>query len=142
MIQVNGRYLLDTNIVIDVFENTASSKEIRTTLGKAVEVSVSTISLGELYFGAQKSRRCEENIREIEKIAVRYTVFDVDKETSELYGIIKAGLKAKGRPIPENDMWIAAIAMQHQLNVVTHDKHFRNIDNLEVTFVATDYIGK
>ncbi|WP_370579578.1 PIN domain-containing protein [Mucilaginibacter sp. X5P1] len=57
-------------------------------------------------------------------------VLTVDAATGDLYGSIKAVLKDKGKPIPENDIWIAAIATQFDLPLFTTDKHFKEIDNL------------
>jgi tRNA(fMet)-specific endonuclease VapC len=48
------------------------------------------------------------------------------------YGVIKNALRAKGRPIPENDIWIAAIAMQYHLTLVARDGHFQEVDGLVV----------
>ncbi len=59
-----------------------------------------------------------------------YTVLAPDVFTADLYGNIKAALKGKGKPIPENDMWIAAIAMQYDLPLFTADKHFKEVDRL------------
>jgi len=52
--------------------------------------------------------------------------------TAQQYGDIKNQLRAKGRPIPENDIWIAAIAMQYQLTLVARDGHFHEVDGLQV----------
>jgi len=48
------------------------------------------------------------------------------------YGQIKSQLKSKGRPLPENDIWIAAIASQHSLKIITRDKHFNEIDSVSL----------
>jgi tRNA(fMet)-specific endonuclease VapC len=58
---------------------------------------------------------------------------ECDATTANYYGQIKKELKEKGNPIPENDIWIAAIAKQHELELVSRDKHFEKIDNLKVT---------
>lgn len=58
------------------------------------------------------------------------SVLPVNTATAAHYGIIKAALRAKGHPIPENDIWIAAVALQHDLPVVSRDEHFREIDAL------------
>lgn len=54
-------------------------------------------------------------------------------ETSQQYGKIKNGLRVKGRPIPENDIWIAAICKQHGLTLISRDEHFKEIDGLPIT---------
>lgn len=60
----------------------------------------------------------------------RGTQLACDAETAQHYGRIKQGLRRRGRPIPENDLWIAATALQHQLVLVTRDDHFYLIEGL------------
>lgn len=55
-----------------------------------------------------------------------------DLDTAREYGVIKNALREKGRLIPENDIWIAAIARQHDLTLVTRDEHFKEIKHLKV----------
>lgn len=59
-------------------------------------------------------------------------MLDCDTETAKVYGIIKNALRTKGKPIPENDIWIAAIALQHDVTLVTRDAHFGAIDGLDL----------
>jgi len=124
---MNGRYLLDTNIVIAIF---ADEVVVRQQLAGAVEVFVPSIVLGELYYGAQKSARIASNVARVDEFASNNTVLVCDTETALQYGEIKSELRAKGRPIPENDIWIAAVAKQHQLALITRDGHFNNVDGL------------
>ncbi len=124
-----GRFLLDTNIVIALF---AQDPAVQQKLAQVSEVFVPSIVLGELYYGAHKSARAEENIAHIHAFAVNIAVLGCDAETAQQYGHIKNGLRAKGRPIPENDIWVAAIACQHGLTLVSRDAHFQEIDDLSV----------
>ncbi len=126
---MNGRVLLDTNIVIALF---AQEVVVQQRLAAADEVFISSIVLGELYYGAEKSSRVEANIARINTFAAGNAVLVCDTATAQFYGAIKNHLRAKGNPIPENDIWIAAIARQHQLTMVTRDGHFQAIDGLEV----------
>lgn len=100
---------------------------------QAEEVFVLVIVLGELYFGAQKSTQVESNIQKIDEFAISNAILGCDTETAQEYGVVKKGLKSKGRPIPENDIWIASIAIQHNLNLITRDTHFNDIDSLKIT---------
>jgi tRNA(fMet)-specific endonuclease VapC len=118
---------LDTNVIIDLLAN---DEAVRTMLGEAEEAFVSSIAIGELYYGAEKSTRPEENVSRIDQFAAGTTVLGCDTETARHYGRIKNMLRAKGRPIPENDLWIAAVARQHGLTLVTRDKHFTEIEDL------------
>jgi tRNA(fMet)-specific endonuclease VapC len=124
---MNGRYLLDTNVVIAIFANEPA---LHHQLAGADEVFVLSIVLGELYYGAQKSARSAANVARVDEFAANNTVLVCDTETARQYGEIKSELRAKGRPIPENDIWIASVAKQHQLILVTRDGHFNNVSGL------------
>lgn len=124
---VGGRYLLDTNIVIALFADEAA---IRKALVAAEEVFVPSIVVGELYYGAWKSKRQQENVARIDEFAADSVVLGCDTETARQYGQIKSALRTQGTPVPENDIWIAAIAMQHDLMLVTCDEHFGQVRGL------------
>jgi tRNA(fMet)-specific endonuclease VapC len=124
-----GRFLLDTNIVIALF---AGEVSIQQRLAEASEVFVPCIVLGELYYGARKSTRVTENLARIDEFVASSTVLPCGTATAQQYGDIKNTLRVKGRPIPENDIWIAAIAMQYQLTLVARDGHFHEVDGLRV----------
>jgi tRNA(fMet)-specific endonuclease VapC len=126
---MSGRFLLDTNIVIAIF---AKEVEVQAHLVTATEVFVPAIVLGELYYGAYKSSRITENIAKINEFAANNAVLVSDTATAQEYGQIKNTLRAKGRPIPENDIWIAAIAMQYKLRLVTRDSHFEEVNRLVI----------
>ena len=125
---MSGRYLLDTNIIIALF---ASDTAVKDNLVEADEVFVPTIAIGELYFGARKSGQAKENVARIDEFTVSNVVLGCDTETARRYGEIKDGLRTKGHPIPENDIWIAAIALQHGLTLVTRDTHFGAVEGLK-----------
>ncbi len=126
---MSGRFLLDTNIVIAIF---AKEAKVQAYLVNATEVFVPVIVLGELYYGAYKSSRVSENIAKINQFAANNAVLISDTATAQAYGQIKNGLRAKGRPVPENDIWIAAIAMQYDLALVTRDGHFGEVEGLVI----------
>lgn len=126
---MNGRFLLDTNIVISLF---AKDPQIHNRIVNAAEVFVPCIAIGELYFGAYKSVKIQENLARIDEFTLNNTVLSCNTETAKKYGDIKNRLKDKGQPIPENDIWIAAIAQQYAITLVTKDPHFDTIENLKV----------
>ncbi len=126
---MNGRFLLDTNIIIALF---AKDLAVHGHIANAEEVFVSSISMGELYFGAYKSLKAQENIVRLDKFARNSTVLPCNIDTARKYGDIKNRLKEKGQPIPENDIWTAAIAQQYALTLVTRDAHFNMVENLKV----------
>jgi tRNA(fMet)-specific endonuclease VapC len=124
-----GRYLLDTNIVIALFANEAG---VQQRLAEADEVFIPSIVGGELYYGAYKSARVEENLARLDTFVASNTILPCDTATARQYGAIKNALRAKGRPIPENDIWIAAVALQYHLTLVARDGHFQEVDGLAV----------
>jgi len=126
---MNGKFLLDTNILIALFDGETSIQEH---LKQAKEVFVPTIVLGELYFGARHSTQVRENLARIDELALSTSVLVCDIDTAKEYGATKDELREKGRPIPENDIWIAAIAKQHELILITRDAHFNEIEDLSV----------
>ena len=126
---MSGSVLLDTNILIGIL---AKDEAILSRLVETEAVFLPSIALGELYFGAFKSAHPDDNAERIDRLAASTAILYCDGNTALHYGRIKTGLRAKGRPIPENDIWIAAIAQQHGLTVVSRDLHFREIENLTV----------
>lgn len=125
---MNGSYLLDTNIVIALF---ADEVEVKDSLASASEIFISSITVGELCYGAKKSTRSTENLERIKDFVANITVLGCDLETAYRYGEVKNKLRFKGKPLPENDMWIAAIARQYNLTLATRDAHFQEVENLQ-----------
>jgi tRNA(fMet)-specific endonuclease VapC len=128
-IPVSGRFLLDTNIVIALF---AQEEAVQQQLAAASEVFVPSIVLGELYYGARKSARVATNVARVDAFAASSAILVCGTATAQQYGDIKSALRAKGRPLPENDIWIAAVAKQYGLTLVSRDGHFDEIDGLLV----------
>ena len=101
--------LLDTNIVIAVLSQEDAA--LARFQEAADSLFVSVITLGELRFGAHTSGRVEENLQRVEDFAAESNILPCDEGTSRRYGEVKDGLRRKGRPIPENDIWISATAL-------------------------------
>lgn len=123
-----GRYLVDTNIVIAYF---AGERPLLDRFETAAEVNSSVVTLGELVYGAMKSGRPRENLLRLERLRSAVTLLKCDAETSRRYGEVKNALRRKGRPIPENDIWIAATALQHGLTLVSRDSDFQQVEGLD-----------
>jgi tRNA(fMet)-specific endonuclease VapC len=104
---MSGRYLLDTNIIIALF---ADDLAVKNSFVNADEVFIPSIAIGELCYGARKSGRSKENLERIDEFIANNTVLGCDAQTARYYGEIKNNLRLKGHPLPENDIWIAAIA--------------------------------
>ena len=124
-----GKYLLDTNILIALF---AADAAVQEKLGQAEEVLIPSVVFGELYFGAMKSGRVEANVQRVDDLLADSVVLDCTAETAKWYAVIKNALKLRGKPIPENDIWIAAFAMQHAIPLATRDAHFKEVEDLQV----------
>lgn len=122
-----SRFLLDTNAIIALQREDEAVKKLLTA---ATDVFVPVVAVGELYYGAYKSGRVEENRQNVAAFIAGRVVLRVDADTADVYGQAKQGLRAKGRPIPENDIWIAALAIQYDLTLITDDAHFAEVDNL------------
>lgn len=125
---MSGRFLLDTNIVIALFADEAIVKD---NLAQASEVFIPSIVIGELCYGARKSGRVEANLARVDELVAGSTILVCDAETARQYGEVKNKLRLKGCPLPENDVWIAAFAIQHDLILVTRDTHFQEVESLK-----------
>lgn len=131
---MSGRYLLDTNIIIDLFNgDDVVTKKILT----CSEVFVPNIVIGELYYGSYGSKKTKSNLKRLEEFIVSSTVINTTVETARIYGHIKNELKKKGTPIPENDIWIAALAKQYSLKLLTRDRHFESIDEIDAEILRS-----
>ena len=124
----NGRYLLDTNIIIGMF---AEDKAIQEKVQNTEKLFLASPVVGELYYGARKSNRPIENLTRVNRLTQRFPLFSSGLETAQWFGIIKDRLRRKGTLIPDNDIWIAAIAMQRGLILVTRDAHFDEVESLQ-----------
>ena len=125
----NGNYLLDTNIVIGMLTgDTAIQKKMQ----NGNNLFLASPTVGELYYRAQKSNKVTENLHRINVFVEEHTFLSCDLETAQWYGIIKERLQRKGRPIPNNDIWIAAVAMQRGLILVTRGSHFNAVESWQI----------
>lgn len=125
----NGKYLLDTNIATALF---AGDPVVQEKVRNAEYIAVAPPIIGELRFGAQKSNKVAENLRKIDIFVQQIIIFFCDLETARWDRIIKDKLRRKGLPIPNNDIWIAAITRQRGLILVTRDSHFDEVESLQV----------
>src|SRR5437764_13653819 len=112
----SGRYLLDTNVVIALL---AGEDAVANNLDRAGEVFIPAIVVGELFFGAAKSGRPSENTAKVERFVTDRSILSCDLHVAREYGRVRQHLLGKGRPLPENDIWIAATAKCHKLVLVT-----------------------
>ena len=121
--------LLDTSVVVKHFRGSAIMVR---KLAEREELFLPQQALGELYYGAYRSARPEKHLAQIEQFLAAVDVLTPDKETSVLYGKIATALSLAGTPIPQNDIWIAALAVQTGLPLATCDSHFDHVSGLRV----------
>jgi tRNA(fMet)-specific endonuclease VapC len=128
---MHGRFLLDTNIAIGLLEGDAA---ITTRLNPLTPLYLPSIAVGELFFGAYRSGRVQRNLERVVLLTQELPVLACDLETADRYGALKQELRKKGRPVPDNDIWVAAISQQHNLTLITRDRHFREFASLQADF--------
>ncbi len=98
------------------------------------------VVIGELLYGFRCGTRFQRNIDELQAfLASRFvTIPPMSLTTADRYARIASGLRAKGLPIPTNDIWIAAYTMETGADLVSYDQHFDRIDGLVWTFLSVD----
>jgi tRNA(fMet)-specific endonuclease VapC len=123
-------YLLDTDVWIGYLKGVPALVE---RIQAEPQICISSITLGELYYGARKSQRVEANLRRVEIIRDEIPYFGVDAVVAGVYGMIRADLERQGAPIGPNDLWIAAIAKAHDLVLVSRNqREFARIAGLRL----------
>ena len=105
---------------------------------EADEVCLNPVILGELLAGFIKGKKRKKNESELKRFlqSPRVRILDVDAETAERYAVILNSLWKAGTPIPTNDIWIAATAMQHGLHLLTTDGHYQKVSQIIVDYFA------
>jgi tRNA(fMet)-specific endonuclease VapC len=126
------KYLLDTNIVIYVLKR--RPKEVLDIFNaNASRMAISSITLSELMYGAEKSLNTDKNLEAVEEFVSHLEVLPYDAKASQHYGQIKAALEKKGQIIGENDIHIAAHAISHGFILVSNNvREFKRVPNLAV----------
>ena len=123
------RVALDTNRLTDLFQGDAALAE---RLGLCDEVWIPLVVLAEIKAGFLGGTERHRNEILLRKLLSKATVGVLlpDRETAEHYARLFVQLKRAGTPVPDNDLWIAALALQHDLLLITRDKHFEKIPQL------------
>ena len=119
--------ILDTNALSAVADGETPAMEL---LGGAHHVAVPVIVLGEYRLGIAQSRHRASYENWLREWIEAVTVLDIDDGTTHSYSDIGLELKSKGKPIPTNDLWIAALCRQHSLPLVSRDQHFDFVPGL------------
>lgn len=121
--------LIDTNAYAAFKSGAADAVSV---IQKASMVVVNSVVLGELLSGFALGSRANANRAELARFldSSRVAVCPLDRDTAEHYAAIYARLRKAATPIPTNDMWVAASAIQHDLSLFTFDRHFRAVAGL------------
>lgn len=125
---MNGK-LVDTNVIIRFFKG---ERELFSLFDDMENLYISSITVGELMYGAELSKKSDFNRENYFCFCQQMKVLYPDLEIAKSYGIIKASLKSKGKPIPENDIWIAATCHAADLILITADNDFDFVDEISV----------
>lgn len=116
--------ILDTNALSALADGAEALVAAAT---EADVLALPVVVLGEFEFGIATSRYRARYAAWLERLVAVSRVLSVDRATASEYARIRAALRAKGRPIPANDTWIAALALQHALPILGRNTHFDEV---------------
>lgn len=120
--------ILDTNALSAFVDGDANVGEI---LGRQARAAIPSIVLGEFRYGIAQSRHRSAYEAWLVSELPHFDMLAVTDETAIAYAAVRVDLKRSGRPIPANDAWIAALALQHRLPVLSRDRHFDAVPGLK-----------
>lgn len=113
--------ILDTNALSAAADDDPALIEV---LGRADQIAIPVIVLGEYRYGIGQSRHRASYERWLTGLLNDCLVLDINESTTHHYAEINLELKRIGKPIPTNDLWIAALCRQHSLSLLSRDRHF------------------
>ncbi len=120
--------ILDTNALLAFVDGDA---RVGDTLRAQARAAIPVIVLGEFRYGIAQSKRRSSYGAWLDKSLIHFDILSVTDETAIAYAALRLTLKQAGRPIPANDAWIAALALQHRLPVLSRDAHFDVVPGLD-----------
>ncbi|GJL55324.1 MAG: ribonuclease VapC [Nitrospirales bacterium] len=131
------RLLLDTSAYSGFMRG---NLKIKTYIQEAEIISVNAVVLGELRAGFLHGKKREKNEELLRRflLSPRTHVLPVEEETADRYAVIMNALWTLGKPIPTNDIWIAATAMQFGLEILTMDVHFQYVPQVLVHHITSE----
>ena len=130
------KLVLDTNIYSDYAEGLSQPVDFMATYGEFIYLP--SVVLGELYFGFMKGSRQQFNEKKLQQFIgrLRVKIINVNADVARKYAIIYLSLQKKGTKIPINDVWIAASCMEVGGTLLTRDKHFEVVDQIETVILG------
>ena len=127
------RYLLDTNICIYIAKHNPPAVRTRFEAHRVSDLAMSVVTLGELRHGAEKSQARDKALASLTQLEASIQVAPLTETAGRHYGQIRAHLEAQGRPIGNNDLWIAAHARAEGWILVTNNaREFERVEGLVV----------
>lgn len=125
------KLVLDTNIYCDYAEGLSHIVDTIATYGD--ELYLPSIVIGELMYGFLRGRKQEFNERKLKQFisVLKVDVINVTADVARKYGLIFTSLRNKGKKIPTNDVWVAASCMEVGGTLLTRDRHFKYVDQIE-----------
>jgi tRNA(fMet)-specific endonuclease VapC len=127
------RYMLDTNICIYIQRQRPEEVLARFQELKPGDAAISVITWGELLYGAEKSQQRKKALQLLEEFKTLVPVLPIPEDAGKTYGAIRASLASQGKPIGNNDLWIAAHAKAATLTIVTNnEQEFQRVPGLKV----------
>ncbi len=130
---MRARYLLDTNICIYIQRQRPEEVLARFQELTPGDAAISVITWGELLYGAEKSQQRKKALQLLEEFKTLVPVLPIPEDAGKTYGAIRASLESQGKPIGNNDLWIAAHAKAATLTIVTNnEQEFQRVPDLKV----------
>lgn len=131
--------LLDTNIFTALKNGDSQICQI---VQSADTILISAIVIGELLYGYDGGTKSKQNRLQLQQFldSPRVKIISVTSDTAHFFSQVSLALKQKGKPIPTNDVWIAAQAFEHGSFVCTYDKHFHAIEGLSIVTSISDFV--
>ena len=120
--------ILDTNGLSAMADG---DPDVGPALEDANEIAIPVIVLGEYRYGIRQSRSRSHYERWLAGVLSQCRVLNIDADTADTYATVRQELRSSGRPIPTNDLWIAALARQHQMSLLSRDQHFDSVRGLK-----------
>jgi tRNA(fMet)-specific endonuclease VapC len=127
------RYLFDTDHIVALLRNHSSIRSRIDGLPEEVELYTSVITAAELFYGAHGAKDPARRVEEVKRFLADVDILGLDLEGAEIYGRLKARLRAQGQLIADNDLYIASIALRHGLVLLTgNTRHYERLPDLQV----------
>jgi tRNA(fMet)-specific endonuclease VapC len=124
----NPPVIVDTNTLSAIADE---RDRIREVLGTARGIAVPVIAIGEYRSGIAQSRDFLRYQQWLDEFILASRVLDIDESTTRSYAEISLELRKVGKPIPTNDIWIAALCRQHELPLLSRDRHFDTVRGIQ-----------